>query len=442
MRRYRTRGGSVKINMVLSEPPRYEGVSEDEPQMMLNAGRQPLPLDRLPRARLAGRDAGQAGREPLRRGRAALGRRLQPHRRRPLGDDDVHPVRAARRGGLGRTAPASATPTPASSTSPATPRTSPDAILEREVLAPPDLERIFGLVDGSIFQGEQGLDQMAFMRPTPSSPSTRPRSTASTSAAPAPTRAAASWPPRATTPRSGSSAIAAAAPFAPACCAAPPPPSRVPLQRASARTGAAAHRIACSGMAAERTPRIAPGGRRQIGLLNAGIARLAAARDRGPAAATSSRRSARHRRLFRRWLLVRRGADARRQAAARRDRAADPARRPQHRLRVRVGPPRAHRPAGRAQRGGDRSGSARARRPTGWSERRALLLRAADELHADGRDRRRALGAAGARSYDEVELIELCMLVGHYEMLAMTLNSLGVAARPPAPGSCGGRRGT
>ena len=43
----------------------------------------------------------------------------------------------------------------------------PGAILEREVLAPPDLERIFGLVGGSIFQGEQGLDQMAFMRPSP-----------------------------------------------------------------------------------------------------------------------------------------------------------------------------------------------------------------------------------------------------------------------------------
>ena len=28
-------------------------------------------------------------------------------------------------------------------------------------------ERIFGLEGGSIFQGEQGLDQMAFMRPTP-----------------------------------------------------------------------------------------------------------------------------------------------------------------------------------------------------------------------------------------------------------------------------------
>ena len=43
----------------------------------------------------------------------------------------------------------------------------PAAILEREVLAPPDIERVFGLVDGSIFQGEQGLDQMAFMRPSP-----------------------------------------------------------------------------------------------------------------------------------------------------------------------------------------------------------------------------------------------------------------------------------
>ncbi len=43
----------------------------------------------------------------------------------------------------------------------------PGAILHYEVLAPPDLERIFGLDGGSIFQGEQGLDQMAFMRPTP-----------------------------------------------------------------------------------------------------------------------------------------------------------------------------------------------------------------------------------------------------------------------------------
>ena len=43
----------------------------------------------------------------------------------------------------------------------------PDAIIDYEVLAPPDIERVFGLDGGSIFQGEQGLDQMAFMRPTP-----------------------------------------------------------------------------------------------------------------------------------------------------------------------------------------------------------------------------------------------------------------------------------
>ena len=41
------------------------------------------------------------------------------------------------------------------------------SVAEREVLAPPDLERIFGLQGGSIFQGEQGMNQMAFMRPTP-----------------------------------------------------------------------------------------------------------------------------------------------------------------------------------------------------------------------------------------------------------------------------------
>ena len=43
----------------------------------------------------------------------------------------------------------------------------PGASERREVLAPPDLEDSVGLVDGSIFQGEQDLAQMAFMRPTP-----------------------------------------------------------------------------------------------------------------------------------------------------------------------------------------------------------------------------------------------------------------------------------
>jgi alkylhydroperoxidase family enzyme len=41
---------------------------------------------------------------------------------------------------------------------------------------------------------------------------------------------------------------------------------------------------------------------------------------------------------------------------------------------------------------------------------------------------RRDLGAVNwMRAHlSETELIELCLLVGHYEMLAMTINSLGI----------------
>ncbi len=53
------------------------------------------------------------------------------------------------------------------------------------------------------------------------------------------------------------------------------------------------------------------------------------------------------------------------------------------------------------------------------------LLRAADELHAGDRIGDE-LWAQLSRQLDEVLLIELCMLIGHYEMLAMTLNSLEV----------------
>jgi 4-carboxymuconolactone decarboxylase len=61
----------------------------------------------------------------------------------------------------------------------------------------------------------------------------------------------------------------------------------------------------------------------------------------------------------------------------------------------------------------------------GWSALDALLMRAADELHADAclSD---ATWAALADHYDEKQLIELPMLVGHYHLVAFTLNSLGV----------------
>jgi len=42
-----------------------------------------------------------------------------------------------------------------------------DSVLHREVLAPPDLERIFGLTGGNIFHGAMSLDRLAFLRPLP-----------------------------------------------------------------------------------------------------------------------------------------------------------------------------------------------------------------------------------------------------------------------------------
>jgi alkylhydroperoxidase family enzyme len=61
----------------------------------------------------------------------------------------------------------------------------------------------------------------------------------------------------------------------------------------------------------------------------------------------------------------------------------------------------------------------------GWSPRQVLLLRAVDELHAT-RDISDELWASLEGELSNVELIELCMLTGHYEMLAMTINALRV----------------
>jgi phytoene dehydrogenase-like protein len=42
-----------------------------------------------------------------------------------------------------------------------------DRILHRQVLTPLDIERIFGLTEGNIFQGELTLEQLLFLRPAP-----------------------------------------------------------------------------------------------------------------------------------------------------------------------------------------------------------------------------------------------------------------------------------
>jgi alkylhydroperoxidase family enzyme len=65
----------------------------------------------------------------------------------------------------------------------------------------------------------------------------------------------------------------------------------------------------------------------------------------------------------------------------------------------------------------------------GWDAWDATLLRAADELHRDSilSD---ATWTAMAEVYDERQLIEVPMLVGHYHMVAYALNSLGVQVEP------------
>lgn len=61
----------------------------------------------------------------------------------------------------------------------------------------------------------------------------------------------------------------------------------------------------------------------------------------------------------------------------------------------------------------------------GWSERRSALLSAADDMHGD-REISDATWDRLAAFLDERRLIEVCMLIGHYEMLAMVLNTLRV----------------
>lgn len=68
-----------------------------------------------------------------------------------------------------------------------------------------------------------------------------------------------------------------------------------------------------------------------------------------------------------------------------------------------------------------------------WEPFETTLLKAADELHADARISDRTWAALAER-YDEKQLIEVPMLVGHYHMVAFTLNSLGVAREEGVPG--------
>jgi len=68
----------------------------------------------------------------------------------------------------------------------------------------------------------------------------------------------------------------------------------------------------------------------------------------------------------------------------------------------------------------------------GWSLTDRALLLAADELHHDSRISDETWAALTA-SYDVQQLIEVCMVVGQYHLVAFTLNSLGVEPEPGLP---------
>lgn len=63
--------------------------------------------------------------------------------------------------------------------------------------------------------------------------------------------------------------------------------------------------------------------------------------------------------------------------------------------------------------------------PIAWEGFDSELLRAADELHEES-NISDATWNALAKKYDEMQLVEVPMVVGHYHMVAYALNSLGV----------------
>lgn len=65
----------------------------------------------------------------------------------------------------------------------------------------------------------------------------------------------------------------------------------------------------------------------------------------------------------------------------------------------------------------------------GWSDDDAALLRAADELHANTQISDTSWAALAAR-YDNAQLVEVPLVVGHYTMLSMLANAAGVPVEP------------
>jgi alkylhydroperoxidase family enzyme len=170
-------------------------------------------------------------------------------------------------------------------------------------------------------------------------------------------------------------------------------------------------------------PRIAPGGRREVGVFTWAVSR-AAGRVAGTAPLNLFLTLGRHRKLFRRWLwfaggLMPGGRLPRRESELVILRVAH-LRSSQYEIEhhVRLGR-RAGLDGDDLERVALGSGAPR------WPPRERALLAAVEALHRDG-DIGDEAWADLRRHLDEREAIELCMLAGHYEMLATTIAALRI----------------
>jgi AhpD family alkylhydroperoxidase len=169
--------------------------------------------------------------------------------------------------------------------------------------------------------------------------------------------------------------------------------------------------------------RIAPGGRREVGLFTYGLSRIAGLVS-GTAPLSLFLTLGRHRRLFRRWLffasgLMPGGRLPRREAELVILRVAhlrECRYELEHHLRL-------------GRRAGldadDLARVASGSQEAGWSPRERALLAAVEEMNRTG-DLGDDAWAALRRELDEREAIELCLLAGHYEMLATTIAALRI----------------
>jgi AhpD family alkylhydroperoxidase len=174
-------------------------------------------------------------------------------------------------------------------------------------------------------------------------------------------------------------------------------------------------------------PRVTPGTPTEIGRVNTAITWLLGAATGGPPPNLFTT-LARHRRLFRPWLRFAGGLmpggtlprDESELVILRVAHLTDCAYEWHHHERLGARAGLAAEEIARVRVGTEASG---------WTPRRTLLLAAVDELHRDGRIGEE-LWARLSVQWSDTELIELCLLTGHYIMLAMTINSLGIQLDP------------